>query len=123
MSKPKKPKPVPFVPDILRDAILARIDDQEGMMKLPVLYGVLVPVYEGLELKRQPGKLTIQVEGAHWRLTLDCPGEKITCRIATDSLVTCLEVLNERLANRLVTWAPGYERNKKALPTVDAIIQ
>lgn len=123
MSKPKKAKPQPFVPEILRDAILARIDDEEGMTSLPVLYGCLVPVYEGLELKRQPGKLTIAVEGAHWRLTLDCPGERITCRIACDSLLQCLVQLNERLASRLVTWAPAYDRNKKALPTVDDLIK
>jgi len=93
------------------------------MLALPVLYECLIPVYEAGELKRQGGKLTIQVEGAHWRLTLDCPGEKITCRIACDSLAACLGQLNERLGNRLVTWAPSYERNKKALPTVDALIQ
>lgn len=123
MSAKKKPKVQPFVPEILRDAILARIDDQEGAMALPVLYGCLVPVYEGNDLKRQPGKLTIVVEGAHWRITLDCPGEKITTRIACPSLVTCLQELNEKLSSGHVVWSPAYERNKKALPTVDSIIQ
>lgn len=123
MSKSKKPKSVPFIPDVLKDAILARIDDDEGKMALPVLYECLIPRYEGIELKRQAGKLTIQVEGAHWRITLDCPGERITTRIACPSLVTCLQELNEKLGNGGVVWSPGYERNKKALPTVDALIQ
>lgn len=111
------------VPDILKDAILARLDDQEGLMTLPALMSVLLPVYEGSTLKRQAGKLTITPEGAHWRVTIDCPSEVISARIACASLVNLFSDVNLALGERRVAWAPGWQKNKKKLPTVDDIIQ
>ena len=123
MSKSKpKPKPVP-IPSILRDAALARLDDEVGRMTLPVLYECLVPTYEATKLLRPAGKLSITVEGAHWRVTLDLPYESLTCRLACSSLAEALSEMNAYLASGKAVFSPGWSKSKRALPTLDATVE
>lgn len=123
MSKSKKEKPKPFVPEFLRDAVNARMDDQEAMLALPQLLDALLPVYEGSALIRQAGKLTIKPEGAHWIVQVDCPTEVLVGRIVCSTLGECLSSLNAAIGNRTVVWSPGWSKSKKALPTVDELIK
>jgi hypothetical protein len=120
MSKKKKSEVM--VSKFLRDAVNARLDDQESLKSLPTLLECLLPVHEGGKLVRAPGKLTIQAEGAHWRIKLDCPTGVLTTTVAVESLVTCLDRLEEVLTNGQAVWSPGWTRNKK-LPTIDDPIQ
>jgi hypothetical protein len=123
MSKSKaKTKPVP-IPSVLKDAALARLDDEVGRMTLPVLYECVVPTYDGTKLTRPAGKITITVEGAHWRVQLDLPYECLTCRLASSSLAECLSDLNAYLASGKAIFSPGWSRSKKALPTLDAAVE
>lgn len=82
-----------------------------------------MPIYDGSALTRQPGKLTITPEGAHWRISVDCPTEVLTCRIAVPSLWECLEAVERVLVAGHVTWSPGWTRTKKKLPVLDELIQ
>ena len=126
MSRKKpngKPNSSVYVPDILKDAISARLDDPEAAMALPSLLPCMMPMWDGNTLTRQAAKLTIQAEGAHWRVTLDMPTEVIQGRIAATSLTTALQELNLAIHEKRIAWSPGWQRNKKKLPTVDELIQ
>jgi hypothetical protein len=121
MAKTKK-KTV-TVSSFLRDAANARLDDAAASMKYPTLMECLLPVYEGSTLIRQAGKLSIQPEGAHWRLKLDCPTEILSMTLALPSLVECLEAVEGHLNSGNAIWSPGWKKNKVKLPTIDDIIQ
>ncbi len=121
MAKQKK-KQVHMI-GLLKDAALARIDDQPSREKLPTLMEVMLPVFDGSTLIRQGGKISIVPEGAHWRITLDCPTEVLTCRFVTNQLWQALTDAEEMLSKGIAVWSPGWSRNKKKLPTIDDLIQ
>jgi len=122
-SKKKKDAPKVQVASFLKDAVTARLDDPEGLASFPTLMEALLPVYDGSTLIRQGGRLTIKPEGAHWLLTLDMPTEVLSARFCTDSLVRGLEAVEEALRSGKVVFSPGYQKNKKKLPTIDELIQ
>jgi len=128
MSKDKKkPKTestaAAKVPDILRDAAVARLHDEEAQMALPVLFECLMPQYEGTKLLRPAGKLSITPEGVYWRVQLDLPYERLTCRMYGPSLASCLSDLNAYLGSGKAVFGPMFEKNKKPLPRLDAPIE
>lgn len=123
MSKSKKEKPKAVVASFLKDAVNARMDDQHSLETLPALMEVLLPVYDGKTLIRQPGRLTIKPEGPRWIITVDCPTEVLQCRFTTNVLAFALRDINEGIADGHVLWLPGYSKSKKPLPTIDEIIQ
>ena len=122
-KKPDVAAPVAIVPDVLKNAVLARMADEEAQMALPVLYGCLVPQYDGSTLIRPAGKLSITVEGVYWRVQLDMPYERLTVRMFAGSLVTLLQDLNKHLPSKECVFAPMFERNKKPLPRLDKPIE
>jgi hypothetical protein len=124
-AKPKEKKDAQkaIVPDVLKAAALARLHDEEGQMILPVLWECLVPQFEGATVTRPAGKLSITVEGAYWRVQLDLPYERLTCRMFVASLSTALGDLNAYLGSGKAVFAPMFERNKKPLPRLDAPVE
>lgn len=128
MSKSKKPKAEEAsrpaqVPSVLQNAVLARLQDEEGQMTLPVLFECLIPQYDGGKLVRPGGKLSVSVEGAYWRVQLDLPYERLTCRLMCASLSSLLGDLNSYLGTGKAVFSPMYEKSKKPLPRLDAIVQ
>lgn len=126
MSKKKKDEPKKagaVVPDVLKNAVLARLADEEGQMVLPVLFECLVPQYDGGTLTRPGGKLSMTVEGVYWRIQLDLPYERLTCRMFGTSLASALADLNAYLGTGKAVFAPMFDRNKKKLPTLADVIE
>jgi len=121
MSKAKKP--AVHVAKTLRDAVAAKLDDPAGSSALPVLSDCLLPVYDGLLWKRQGGKLSISVEGAHWKVNLQCPTEGLQTTFVCETLVGLLDALETFLASGQAVWTPGWKKSRGRLPTVDDVIQ
>lgn len=129
MSKSKKngvnghdAKPTIPIPEFLRDAIGARLDDVRGRESFPVLYEALVPKFDGPKQLTAPGKLTVQVVGAHWLCKVDLPTYVLQAQVASASLLTCMSDLEAYIAQGGV-FSPGFARNKKRLPTIDDAVQ
>jgi hypothetical protein len=120
MAKAKKA--AVSVSKFLKDAVNARLHDEAGMMKYPIIMECMLPVFEGSKLIRAPGKLTLQPEGAHWRVKLDCPTEVLSLTFAAQSLADCFDDLERHLASGSAIWSPGWKKNGRQLPTIDDII-
>lgn len=123
MSKSKKEKPKAQIASFLKDAVNARLDDQDSLEALPALMECLLPVYDGKELVRQPGRMTIRPEGPCWLITLDCPTEVLQARFSAASLVNAFLDLNSAINDGHLVWLPGWSKTKKKLPTIDELIQ
>ena len=123
MAKAKKPSTKVQTASFLKDAVLARLDDPEGVKAYPILYEALAPVFDGTTLVRQPGKMTVRVEGASWQVTLDFPTEVLQTRLYAPSLADLLAKVEEYLRSGTLVFTPGWKKSKKPLPTVDDPIQ
>jgi hypothetical protein len=126
MSKAKKTKSSPpnvYVPDILLDAIAARLEDPEAETMYPALWACMMPRWDDKTLTRQSARLTIKAEGAHWIISIDMPTEVMTGRVATASLTTALVDFNLAIHEKRIAWSPSWAKTKKKLPTVDEILQ
>jgi hypothetical protein len=128
MSKSKKNgtnlesrKPSIPIPDFLRDAIGARLDDPTGREAFPTLYEALAPKYEGATQLTLPGKLTVTVVGASWIAKLDLPTYVLQAQIACASLHDVFPGMEAHLRSG-GGFSPGYAKNKKRLPTIDELI-
>jgi len=124
-KKKEKPKTTATakVPAILQTVAVARMVDEETAMALPTLYECLLPQYEGSTLLRPAGKLSLSVEGVYWRVQLDLPYERLTCRMYCQSLASALSDLNRYLASGQAVFSPMYEKSKKPLPRLDAVVE
>lgn len=112
-----------FVPPFLRDAALARLDDSIARKDYPTLYACLTAVYDGPTLIRQAGKLTVRPVGAHWEVSIECPGERLVARIVLLTLIGLLENVELALSSGSLQWSPGWSKDKKRLPSVDDLVQ
>jgi hypothetical protein len=106
----------------MSDVALQRIDDPEARAQLPHLWDHIAPIFSGACLQRQAGRITISIEGDHYRVTVSCPTEKVQTTLITSTLLGCLEELNRYLAMPTRVYAPTWERNKKKLPVIDDLI-
>lgn len=98
--------------------------DELGATALGALHELLQPIYDRGVLVRQPGTLRMQLVGADYVWTLDCPTEGVQFTIALESLVDALHDFNAYLNGPDVKAKPGYvPRNKKKLPKLDTLIQ
>lgn len=120
-SEPKNVKPSIPIPDFLKDAIGARLDDPEAREALPTLYEALVPKYDGSAQQTLPGKLSITVVGASWLVKLDMPTYVLQASVACASLLECLRAMDTYLSTGGALM-PGFAKNKKRLPTIDDVI-
>jgi len=119
VAKSKKPASKVTTASFLKDAVLARLDDPEGKEAYPLLFEALAPVFDGQVLTRQPGKMTIRVEGASWQVTLDFPTEVLQTRLYAPSLHDLLAKVEEFLRSGTLVFTPGWKKSKKPLPTID----
>jgi len=106
----------------LRDAVNARLDDATMAEKAPTLLECLLPKFDAGKLVRAAGSLKISVEGAHWKIVLTCPTERLQCVWCTNQLTDLFDLFETQLRAGHVIWSPTWERNKK-LPTIDEAIQ
>lgn len=114
-------KKVEILP-VLQNYVAARLEDQEASVKLPNLLEHIKPCFNGRVMTRQAGRITISVEGSHYRVTLTLPTEKAQTTMIADTLVGVLDALERYLALGTQVYAPTWEKNKK-LPTIDDLIQ
>jgi len=115
-------KPNIDVPEFLRDAAAARLDDPDTRDKWPHLYDVLVPRFEGVTQTYSGARLSISVEGASWRVSLDIKTALLAASFHSVSLTTVFDTLEEALKEEQLFWGPSWEKRKKKLKTVDDVI-
>ncbi|MFZ1006817.1 MAG: hypothetical protein WAN65_08275 [Candidatus Sulfotelmatobacter sp.] len=111
------------VAPILQDRIKVQLSDEMGKDKYPNLYAHIDPIYDGLTIRRQAGRLSIMVDGSYYRVTLSCPTEKIQTIFILESLVDLLENVEKSLAEGKQVYSPVFDRSKKSKPTLDDLIQ
>lgn len=106
------------IPDFLRDAVLARLDDPKTAELWPSLWACLNPVFEGATLRRQAGKITIKIIGPNIIVTVTNPTEILDIDIVVTSLTTAFEEVDAALKSGNFHVKPAWQKNKKKPPTI-----
>jgi len=113
-----------FVPNFLKDAILARWDDVEAREKWPNLFACLAPVYEGATLRRQAGRITFKIIGPNLIASLTNPSELIDVDIVVTSLTAAFDEIEQSISTGNFHVKPGWQKNRKKPPTIlDDLVQ
>ena len=98
------------------------LKDPDAAAQYPNVCDVLFPRWKDGKQTRQRGKVTIAPLGAAYRVTVDCPTEVLETSVMLPTLCDLFGQLEAFLASGKAIWVPGYQKNRKALPTVDAVI-
>jgi hypothetical protein len=98
------------------------LEDPEALALYPNVCDVLLPKWKAGAQTRQRGKVTIVPLGAAYRVTVDCPTEVLETSVMLATLIDVLGQLEAFLASGKAVWTPGYQKHRKALPTVDAVV-
>ena len=106
------------IPEFLRDAVLARLDDPASREKWPNLMKCVEPVFEGATLRRQAGRITIKVSGPNLLMTVSNPSEIIDIDIVVTSLTTAFDEMEQALSTGNFHTKPSWQKNKKKPPTI-----
>lgn len=117
----KKPKAVKA--KIFEKVKPEKIADPEAKKMLPTLLDVMLPIWDGNTMLRQPARMSIQPDGATWRVTIECPTEGLQTVLCVDSLSALLVDVEKMLASGQAHWGMSWQRRKKNLPTIDDLIQ
>lgn len=112
MAKSKKADDV--MPLALMEGKLRAPTDADLEASCPTLHRCLSPIWKDGKCVRQSGSLKVRLIGGYYQMTLSCPTEGVETSITLESLVGCLEALDERLQSPGCVWTPDFVEQKKA---------
>jgi len=124
MGRKKKDsdKPNIDVPEFLRDAVTARLDDPDTRSRWPRLYDVMVPKFEGTKQTWGGGRLSVRCEGASWIVSIEVAQAQLSSTMHCVSLTTAFDVIERCLEEDTLFWGPSWQKRKKKLPTLDEVV-
>jgi hypothetical protein len=99
-----------------------QIDDLPLKASHPKLYRHIMPHYDGRRLMTAAGRISISIEGKIYRVSLTMPTYKTQCVVLCESLTTWMDDVERYLGMPTTVYLPMWEKNKKALPTIDDLI-
>jgi hypothetical protein len=113
MADDKKIEPE-YVPLLIGKRGLSLHDEEFGQ-RWPTLYQLLAPRYDSKQrLTREPGVISIRVDGSMYRITLVCPTEGVQTTLEKISLVDLWDFLELHVCSPSATWPPTYDAKKRA---------
>jgi hypothetical protein len=122
MSEEKK-RPQVETAKILSSVKFLAPDDDAGRKSLPNVYDILCPRWKKGVLVRQPGRLTLRVEGGAYLLVLEAPTERLQTSVIVHSLASALADLEKAISSSGCNWGPTWAARKKNLPTLDDLVE
>lgn len=88
--------------------------DDNAAKAFPTLMCLLMPSYnERKQLTREPGVITVRVDGSLYRITLVCPTDGVQTVLETDTVVEVLEQLELHVTSQRATWVPTWDSKKR----------
>lgn len=98
--------------------------DDQATHDYPTLMQLLLPRYaDGRHLTREPGVLTIKIDGPIFRITLICPTEAVQTVMETGSFTELFLQVEEHVASAATVWTPTYESKKRSRQKLDRAIE
>lgn len=104
--------------DVLKNLRTLTPADEASLEQYPTLIDLLSPRFKDGKCTRQGSRLSLKVEGAFFRLTIDCPTEGLMCTFVVGSLFNVLADFERHVRGPEACWTPNYDSQKKARPVV-----
>jgi len=98
--------------------------DDLAVAEWPTLMQLLLPNYDDKKrLTREPGILSIRVDGSIFRLTIICPTEGLQTTLGLDSIVGLFEALEGHVRSTTAVWVPTYDSKKKTGQALKKVLE
>lgn len=115
----KNGKPKVEAAKLLAGVTFSTPADKEARKLVPNLFDLLCPRYRDGICTRQPGRLSIKVDGGCYRVVIECPTEGVQTALAVESIVGLAELVEALLLNGKPHWGMTWQKAKRNLPTID----
>jgi hypothetical protein len=116
MAKKIEADPVP----ILIGRVGLSPHDDEFVRDYPTLAQLLMPRYaDGCVMTREPGIVSIKIDGSLYRVTLVCPTERCQTTVGLTTLCNLLLDLECHVSDPKSDWVPTWDSKKKARRQLD----
>lgn len=115
-------KPAPEAVDILRSLSIAQPTDPGGQEHFPVLCKLLYPIYRGTTCTRQAGRLTVAVQGTYYRVTLECPTERLMTSFNAATVDALFDQIERHVTSGKCEWEPNWDSKKKSRPVIEDVL-
>lgn len=87
----------------------------------PTLFQLLTPKFEGKYITREPGIISIRIDGSVYRITVVCPTEALQTTFEAVSLMGILDALEMHCASPTAVWVPTHDSKRKAKRGLDRL--
>lgn len=104
--------------DVLKNLRTLTPADNDTVEGYPTLLDLLSPRFRDGRCTRQGSRLSLKVEGAFFRMSIDCPTEGVMCSMVVGSLYNILNDFERHVAGADACWVPNFDAQKKARPVV-----
>lgn len=121
MSEQKKPKVE--AAKILSKRVQAVLSDVEGKKAYPNILDLLAERWDAGKMTRQPGRLSVRIEGAAIIVQIECPTEGLQTSFQVGSFSSLFEEAEKILTEGKCQWALTWDRKKNNRPTIETAIQ
>ena len=116
-------KPKPESADLLANVVFSNPADEQGRVLYPTLFDLLAPRWKDGHQTRQPGRLSIRIDGGAYRVSIECPTEGLQTSMIVASLENLAEAVEIILMQADSHWALTYARAIKNRAVIDDAIQ
>lgn len=114
---------VPEVADVLKGKVQLVPHDEDASSEYPVLMSVLLPRYRGDgKLTREPGVLSVRIDGAVFRITVVCPTEGLQATVETPRIMEILTTIELAVSSPACVWVPTWDSKKRARRGLDTSV-
>lgn len=108
-------KIVPEYNPILLGKVGLSPHDDHAYKAYPTLLSMFMPKYDSQKrLTREPGAITVRVDGSIYRVTLVCPTDGCQTVLETDTLIELLEQLELHVTSKRAVWVPTFDSKKRS---------
>jgi hypothetical protein len=122
MAADEKKRPEPEPASFLRNLSILLPTDDDGAKKYPTLSELLLPKYKGAVCTRQGGTLRVKVEGTYYRVSLDCPTERVQCSLLIETLIDLNAQVERFLRSGEAQWSPSWDVQKRSRPVIEDVL-
>jgi len=116
-------KPVVEAAKILAKRAQAVLDDAEGKKAFPNVLDLLAERWQAGKMTRQPGRLSVRLEGSAIIVVIECPTEGLQTSFAVNSITTLFAEAEKILTQGLCQWQLTWDRKKNNKPVIETAIQ
>jgi len=98
--------------------------DDDAVREWPTLMSLILPAFDKKgRYTREPGNISIRIDGAVFRVTVMCPTDGVQTVVEVTSLLDLFTQLEQHVSRSTAVWVPTYDSKKKAGQKLRSVLE